>query len=470
MSEAKDRASVAVASAFVAALGPLTFGFSMGYTSPVINQIIAAVPLTPAQQSLFQSLVTLGAMFGSIIAGKVSDTTGRRVALGFACLPFIAGYLVISFANTVAQLYIGRALTGLAVGFVSVIGNVYIVEVAPTRLRGSLGSMGQLAVTIGTFIAYVLGLGIDFRWLARVGAFIPAILFALLFFVPESPRWLVANGKMDAAMAALVRLRGPHYDCKGEIADIQSGLVTSSGSIRQYCTGGFLKPLFVAATLMVYQQFTGINAIIQNATQIFVDAEIPSPALSSALAVGGVQVLGTVMCALLMDRLGRRVLLIIGGIGTCIPAIILGAFFYLRQVKGELNLGGLAVTMLVIYILAYGFGSGAPPWVLMSELFSSRSRGLAASVVTLSNWASAFAVTGLFLSMQTAMSYAGLFWFYGGVCALGTLFVIVVVPETKGKRMEEIQRYFSKGAGHGDEYLSGASMIKEGAIPLLTPQ
>lgn len=293
-----------------------------------------------------------------------------------------------------------------------------------------------------------------------MGAVIPTVMAVLILFAPESPRWLVAKGRVDDARLALVRLRGTGRDIRGELSDMQQGSreVGTSG-VRMLISPVFLKPLVVGVILMIYQQFTGINAIISNASSVFQGADIPHADLVSALAVGIVQVIGTLVCVLLMDRLGRRLLLIAGGIGTCISALILGVFFYAHDVHHNDSIGAVAVTALVVYVFAYGFGSGAPPWVLMSEMFSSRTRGMAASIITLSNWLSAFIVIDTFSAMQSAFTYAGLFWFYSGVCLCGTLFIVFCVPETKGKTMEEIVQFFVKGVRYDKQLQEEQSVL-----------
>eukprot|EP00698_Gefionella_okellyi_P018201 TRINITY_DN5431_c0_g1_i1.p1 TRINITY_DN5431_c0_g1~~TRINITY_DN5431_c0_g1_i1.p1 ORF type:complete len:472 (-),score=128.66 TRINITY_DN5431_c0_g1_i1:12-1427(-) len=437
-----ERTWTAVLFVLIVCIAPLMFGYTIGYTSPVNDQIQNATLSTDTEMSFFTASMNIGAMVGAIASGKMADALGRRTTLMIGMIPFVGGYLLLSFATNFVMLLVGRIGTGIGVGIVSVATPVYISEVAPVRLRGALGTGNQLSICLGIVIAYVLGMFIDFRWLARIGAIIAGGLFVLLFTVPRTPRWLLQAGKEDAARDSLRRLKGAGADIERELDAIQQSIDSNpSGSVKELVKPALLKALGIGITLMILQQFCGINAVFFNAAKIFESAGTDNPNIS-ALALGSTQLGVTCIAAFLMDRAGRRFLLIFAASGVAIFSAILGGYFWMQSHGHAGQNSWLALTCLVLYIFSFGMGLGAVPWLLLGELFPARVRGQAASICTLVNWTSSFIVTMTFDSMKVVFTDAGVFWFYSGIVVLGILFVLKAVPETKGRSMEELEMLF----------------------------
>lgn len=458
----------------VVALGPLAFGYTLGYTSPIKDTLESPPPhgisLTSSENSLFGSLVNVGAMVGSIASGVLLDRIGRNRTIFTSSVLFVAGFLTISFGHSFGVVLLGRLLTGLAVGLISVAVPVYIAEISPTPLRGGLGSINQLGVTVGILIVYAIGLGVKWRPLAWIGAIPPGILAVASFLIPATPRSLVSAGKRDEAIRSLKRLRGSHIDVLPELEEIElavaSDSTSASGSFSDLFKGGAKKAMVIGVGLMLFQQFSGINSVIFFSGQIFDDAGFHD-ANTAALIVSSVQVIVTAISCVLVDKSGRRSLLMAAGIGMAASLVILGYFFFLQN-QGHPTTGTVALVSVLLYIACFSLGLGAIPWLMMSEIFPATVRGTASSAATLLNWSCSFLVTETFKSMISSITEEGVFWFYGSVCILGVLFVLFKVPETKGRSLEQIERYFSgdsKGAGQEkDGAGTGGDLVKLSAL------
>eukprot|EP00698_Gefionella_okellyi_P013820 TRINITY_DN3810_c0_g1_i1.p1 TRINITY_DN3810_c0_g1~~TRINITY_DN3810_c0_g1_i1.p1 ORF type:complete len:998 (+),score=202.79 TRINITY_DN3810_c0_g1_i1:77-3070(+) len=437
-----DRPVVTFCFVLVASVAPLLFGFSMGYTSPILRQI----PFLGELGSLFSAILNVGAMFGAIISGRLADVVGRRNTLAIAMVPFIVGYFVLSFSVNLAMLFAGRVLTGISTGIVSVTTPVYISEISPARFRGAFGAINQLAIAFGILFAYLAGMGLNWQWLARCGGICASVLLLCLPFLPETPRWLLQSGKKDAlARRSLQRLLGPSANIDRAIAQVQVSIAESpSGSIRELATAAVLKPLGLCMILFIAQQFSGANAVIFFAGDIFKAAGGPD---SSAAIVGAVQVLVTFFSVILMDRLGRRVLLLISLSGLCASNAVLGGFYWLQPPASQPAVAPwLALVCLMSFIASMSIGLAAIPWLIMSEIIPARVRGQAAGIATMICWTCSFVVVMTFSSMNATMGNAATMWFYAGMCAASFVFVAVFIPETRGKTMEELERLFRVGS------------------------
>ncbi|CAH1267647.1 SLC2A6 [Branchiostoma lanceolatum] len=448
---------------FVSTLGPLAFGMVLGYSSPALPDLkkeTGAVHMDSYHGSWFGSLSAIGAMFGGPLGGWCIEALGRKTSLMTAVLPFTGGWLILAYAQNLAMLYVGRLLTGIAAGMTSLTVPVYVAEISSPRLRGLLGASFQLMVTIGILLVYVFGNFLHWRWLAVVCLIPAVILIIAMAFMPETPRWLLAKGRRPAAVTSLLWLRGPDVDVEDECADIESNLQQQETmSWREFTQPSLLKPFAIGMALMFFQQFSGINAVIFYSVSILEDAGIDGH--TGAIIVGAVQVVATFVSCLLMDKMGRRVLLIVAGTGMAITSITFGLYFQLEQNNSHNStltaptatpapapdLSWLSLTSMIVYIIAFSLGWGPIPWLMMSEIFPSRARGTASGIATLFNWFGAFIVTKEFDDMVAAFTEQGAFWFFAGICALGVVFVCLIVPETKNVSLEEIEAYF-EGKGN----------------------
>lgn len=356
-------------------------------------------------------------------------------------LPYIAGWLGIIFFQDISHLYIGRLLTGLGSGMVTVCVPVYIAEVSTKSTRGFLGACNQLSITIGIFGAYACGMFMNWKHLAIVSCSIPGLALILMPVLPETPQWLLLRNRKADALASLSRLRGPHTDVQEECRDIEEGLnPQETVSWQDFRKPDLLRPLVLSIGLMVFQQFSGINAVIFYTVSIFEGAGFQSGQHEATVIIGAVQVVATLVACVIMDRAGRRLLLIISGIIMAMSCLTFTCYFLADTTSSSIQWLGLV--SLVVYIIGFSLGWGPIPMLAMSEIFPAKARGAASAVAIFSNWTCAFIVTKYFSLMLEMLGSTGTFALFGVCCATGVIFVWKYLPETKGKSLEDIELYF----------------------------
>lgn len=451
---------------FASVLGPMSFGFVLGYSSPAIPDLKSIsddhLRLDDDQASWFGSIVTVGAALGGLLGGWMVERIGRKLSLMFCSLPFVFGFTVIIAAQNVWMLYAGRALTGLASGVTSLVVPLYISEMAHERVRGTVGSCVQLMVVLGILGVYAAGLVLHWRWLAICCSIPPTLLMVFMCFMPETPRFLLSQGKRREAEEALRFLRGPDAPVEWECARIEDACDEQGSNFQMsdLKDPGVYKPLIIGVMLMVFQQLTGINAIMFYAESICEQANLPGDV--GSVLVGLVQVVFTAVAAGIMDRAGRKVLLVISGVAMAISTTSFGVYFYLmsqQQVPPTagpgvmataaptLDLRWLALSSLAVFITGFALGWGPIPWLVMSEIFPVKVRGFASAVCVLTNWSMAFVVTKTFHDMMDHLTSAGTFWLFASVCSVNVIFTIIFLPETKGKTLEQIEAVFRGTSG-----------------------
>ncbi|XP_069798837.1 solute carrier family 2, facilitated glucose transporter member 8 [Dendropsophus ebraccatus] len=454
---------------FGAVLGPLSFGLVLGFSSPAISDLKQSedprLILDEEMASWFGSIVTVGAAAGGILGGWMVDRLGRKLSLMLCAPPFVLGFTLILSAQNVWMLLGGRVLSGLASGVTSLVVPVYISETSHWKVRGTLGSCVQLMVVTGIVAAYGAGMMVGWRWLA-VGCSLPPIfMLVLMCFMPETPRYLINQERGAEAMAALRFLRGPDVDHEWEYRQIEASGERQAGglTLADIREPSIYKPFTIGVLLMLLQQATGINAIMFYADMIFEEANFQDSSLASVI-VGLVQVAFTAVAALIIDRAGRKVLLIISGFVMAVSTTLFGVYFRIHvahvnnsssdlmspadTVIGPADpLAWLALLSMGLFIAGFAIGWGPIPWLLMSEIFPLRARGVASGVCVVTNWGCAFIVTKVFHDLLDLLSPYGTFWLFAAFCGLNVLFTILCVPETKGKTLEQIEFDFQQSAG-----------------------
>ncbi|KAF3572782.1 hypothetical protein F2Q69_00063049 [Brassica cretica] len=445
----RDSSISVLACVLIVALGPIQFGFTCGYSSPTQAAITKDLGLTVSEYSVFGSLSNVGAMVGAIASGQIAEYMGRKGSLMIAAIPNIMGWLSIAFAKDTSFLYMGRLLEGFGVGIISYTVPVYIAEIAPQNMRGALGSVNQLSVTVGIMLAYLLGLFVPWRILAVLGVLPCTLLIPGLFFIPESPRWLAKMGLTDDFETSLQVLRGFDTDITIEVNEIKRSVASSGkrSAIRfvDLKRRRYYFPLMVGIGLLVLQQLGGINGVLFYSSTIFASAGVSSSNVAT-FGVGAVQVVATAVATWLVDKSGRRLLLMISSIGMTISLVIVAVAFYLKEfVSPDSNmyntLSMVSVVGVVAMVIACSLGMGPIPWLIMSEILPVNIKGLAGSIATLANWFVSWLVT-MTANMLLAWSSGGTFTLYALVCGFTVAFVSLWVPETKGKTLEEIQALF----------------------------
>ncbi|MGI9578821.1 MAG: sugar porter family MFS transporter, partial [Microthrixaceae bacterium] len=432
----------------VTLLAGILFGYDQGVIAGALHGMTDEFNLSSTMKEVITSWVTLGALFGALFAGGLADRVGRRVAVLLAAGLFVAGALVEALAPGTTVLVIGRLIVGFGVGVASVAAPLYAAETAPTSLRGRFVSSYQLAITIGIFVAYLVDWGLtnSDSWRGMLGASaVPAVLLLLVAWpLKDTPRWYMKRGEREKASEALARIREPG-DVEAELDETEKILTTTQpAKWSEVFAKDLRRPLYIALGLAVFQQITGINAIIYYANEIFADVGFSTPleqAAATTWAIGAVNVLATFIAIAYIDRFGRRPLLQAGLIGMGLSLTVVGiAFLWLDdKSSGASDAGVITLVALVVFIASFAFSLGPVTWTVINEVFPNRVRGRAVSVATAANWFSAWLVSQFFLTLVDGIGSSATFWLFATFSAIAFVWVTFRVPETKGKSLEEIE-------------------------------
>lgn len=434
-----------------AAIAGLLFGYDTGVISSAILFIKAEFPITTFQEELIIAIVSCGAILGAICGGPLSDRLGRKKVVLASSILFIFSSISIAWAPTINILIFGRLLIGIAVGVSSATAPLYIAEIAPGSFRGALVTLNQLFITIGILVSYVVGLLLaqthGWRLMFLIGAIPPFIQFVVMMFFPESPRWLVFRNRIEEAQAILNRYRGSHEDAQLEIDHIKKHAGEKPGSWSTVFSKKYLPAVIAGVGVTVIQQITGINTVIYYAPTIFKFAGFTSDvaAISATLWVGIVNTGTTFVAIYLLDKVGRKPLLTVGLSGMILSLLVLGIGFALPRDSVELQqlVGWISVISLMVYVASFAFSLGPNGWLINSEIYALKIRGRAMGLATCANWGSNFIVTLTFLNLIHFLGKTGTFWLYAMIGLLGLWFIVKLVPETKGKSLEEIEDFWS---------------------------
>lgn len=433
--------------ASVAALGGLLFGYDTAVISGAIGFMEECFRLDAIQKGWVASCALVGCIAGAAAAGFLSDWLGRKRVLLLAALCFLVSALGAAVPRNVTEFVLARLLGGLGIGMASMLSPLYIAEVAPARIRGRMVSLNQLAIVSGMVVVYYVNslianqgddawnVAVGWRWMFGSGALPAVFFFVLLFLVPESPRWLTERGRESEALAVLERVGG-REEAAAQMQEIRSVLAQESGSLGQFFQRGMRRPLTIALVLAVLQQITGINVVLYYAPEIFKTAGVQATrAIGDTVTVGVVNMLFTLVAIWMVDRLGRKPLLLIGSASMGVSLALLGAAFAARQFEGP-----WVLLCTLGYVAAFAMAMGPVVWVIMAEIFPTQIRGRAMSIATVCLWMACYAVSQTFPWMLKHLEGPLTFWFYAGMCLAAVVFIAVYVPETKGRTLEEIER------------------------------
>jgi sugar porter (SP) family MFS transporter len=429
--------------ALIAALGGFLFGYDTGVISGALLFIAKDLHASQFAQQAFVGSLLIGAVVGAILSGFSADALSRRRTKIISGAIYVVGALGSAAAQSSTELIVARFVLGIAVGTASFVSPMYISELAPKRIRGGVTSFNQLMVVIGILLAYIVQWALkdvsgQWRWMLGLGA-IPGLALAVgMFFQPFSPRWLVQQGREDEAREVLARARASSDEADEELGEIREA-ARKEGGVRDLWTPSVRPLILVGLVLAAAQQLIGVNTVIYYAPTILKFTGLSTGgAITQALAVGVTNVVFTIVAVLVLDRIGRRPLLIVGTVGCIVTLAVLGVFFASSSLQHSAP--WLALVCLIVYIASFAIGLGPVFWLMISEIFPLRVRSAAMSASTVTNWASNFVVSSFFLTLTTAITREGTFWLYSIFGVLALWLFAVKLPETKDRSLEQIER------------------------------
>lgn len=431
----------------VAALGAFSFGYHLGVVNPALEHLARDLGIAANVQlkGLVVSTVLIGATVGSLCSGKVADDLGRRAALVVCAAPLVAGSLLCACAPAVWVMLLGRLLAGLGIGGASNLVPMYVAEISPEKMRGTLGSLNQLAICVGILLAVVAGLPLagDPHWwhnmfLLAAG---PAVLQgALMTAVPESPGWLRRKGRVAEAEAAETALWGAPDAAAaaaggGDDKDKKEG--AAGPGLGELLAPSNRRQMIIGTSLFFLQQMTGVNAVIYFSSSMFAAAGVKS-AVAASVAVCAINVFGTLCSGQALDRTGRKPLLVGSFAGMGVSCLVIAAAM---NAQATWSLAGpTAVAGTLAYMVSFGLGCGPIPGLLSSEIFSPRIRGVAMSLCFVTHWVFNFVIGQAFLPVVEAVGGPAVFMGFSAMCAFAVIFVQTQVLETKGKSLTVIEK------------------------------
>jgi len=441
----------------IAALGGLLFGYDTGVINGSLKFVQLKFDLSPAIKGFAASSALLACIFGAAFAGALSDRLGRKKVLILSAVFFLISAIGTALPQDLAQFIIFRFIGGLAVGAASMTSPMYIAEISPANIRGRMVSVNQFAIVTGMLVVYLInyyiaGLGdqawnieTGWRWMFGSESLPAILLLTLLFFVPESPRWLTKQDQKSKALEVLSKVDGQEY-AKKEMQMIEETLSHESSSLSQLFNPGMRVVLVIGVVLAVLQQVTGINVFLYFGSDIFekLGGESIDAALLQQVVVGAVNLLFTVIAIWTVDKLGRKPLMLIGSAGMGIALFAMGMAGYWQAT------GLWMLVFVLIYIASFALSVGPVTWVVLSEIFPTKIRGRAMGIATICLWTANSIVSQTFPMMDEneflieKFHHGFPFFIYGIMCVALVIFVKCIVPETKGKTLEEIEKMWIK--------------------------
>ncbi|ANZ18590.1 sugar porter family MFS transporter [Streptomyces noursei] len=440
-----------VAIAAIAALGGALFGYDTGVVSGALPFMEQHFGLTSLSEGVITSALLIGAAFGSLIGGRMSDGLGRRNSLLWAGAVFIGGAVAVAVAPTVPFMTVARFVLGLAVGSASVITPLYLSEIAPSHIRGRLVSFNSLMIVSGQLLAYLVNAVLAhweaWRWMLGLAALPAVALFLGVLFLPDTPRWYISRGRQDEAAAVLRRTLAAD-DVPDELARIAQArnleADARSGAWRELQLPWVRRLLLVGIGLAIVQQITGVNAVIYFAPKILATTGLgTNAAITATIAVGAVSVVATAIGMSLIDRVGRRPMLLWGLSGMTVSLALLGAAFHLPH---STAVSYLVLGLMVLYMGFMQATLNTGVWLLLAEMFPLKVRGLAMGAAVFVMWLVNFAVALVFPVLLDAVGAGVTFWLFSAMCVLSLIFCKRYAPETKGLALEDLEQELRRTA------------------------
>ena len=437
----------------VASLGGLLFGYDTAVISGAIGYLRTHFQLNAIQAGWAAACTLIGCILGASCGGMLSDRFGRKKMLILSAIMFSISAVWSTIPRTLTEFVIARMIGGCGVGMASMLSPLYISEIAPARIRGRLVSLNQFAIIFGMLFVYVVNANIAaigeqawkeayaWRWMLASET-LPAVLFwVLLYLVPESPRWLVEQERTEEAILILTRVDGAAH-AELEFKEITKALSLESGTFRELFQPGIRVALVIGVVLAILQQVTGINVVLYYTPEIFKQTGLHSnQAINATVIVGAVNLLFTVVAIWIVDRVGRKPLLLIASVGMGISLAVLGWAFHNDKMEGP-----WVLVSVLAYVASFAVAMGPVVWVVLSEIFPTRVRGRAMSIATVCLWIFCFLNTQFFLKLLELFK-GDVFYGYSVMCAVSFLFVMFCLPETKKKSLEEIEKLWIKEKG-----------------------
>ncbi len=470
--ENKQNMGLVIVIAAVASTGGLLFGFDTGVISGALPFLRESWALNTGQEEWITTAALIGAVLGALSSGRITDIFGRKKVIIATSIIFAIGSILTGASSSPAFLSVSRIIIGIAIGISSFTVPLYISEISPTKIRGALVSSFQLMITIGILVSYFSDHAFadeanpfSWRWMFYVGVFPAIILFVGMLFLPETPRFLIGKGKDKKGRKILAMVEDPALVDEA-IQKIKEDIRRDEMQATDWTE--LFKPwlrnaLIIAIGIMFVQQFVGINTIIYYAPTVFIIAGFSGAkaAIAATIIVGVVNVLSTVLSMFLLDKIGRRKLYFIGLTGMAVSLAALGTFFLLKDNLGP-SLKYITVGSILVYILFFAVSLGPLGWLIISEIFPLKVRGLGMSIGSLSNWLFNAIVTFTFLKLAWLFTGpgmeitnhgaatpdpnpAGAFFVYAVIAVLGIIWGIKYIPETKGVTLEEIEQHWRDG-------------------------
>ena len=450
----------------VAALGGFLFGYDAAVISGTISQVTARFSLDEIQVGWFVGCALIGSIIGVLMAGKLSDRWGRKVTMLVAAVFFSVSGIACAFVGSFEQLVVARILGGIGIGVVSIVSPLYISEVSIAQYRGRLVSLYQLAVTIGFLGAYltnfqllhfsqsgaVLNTGwmnlvfVSEVWRGMLGfCSLPAILFfCIIFFIPESPRWLILKGRDERAVGIFRKIYLSEVEVDTQLQDTKSVVQSETKSDWKFLLQpGIFKAVLIGAAIAILGQFMGVNAVLYYGPTIFEEAGLSGgDALFSQVLVGIVNVVTTVIAVFIIDKVGRKKLVYYGVSGMVLSLLLIGFYFHFSESMGLPN--SFLLFFFLFYVFCCAISISAVIFVLLSEMYPTRIRGMAMSIAGFALWIGTYLVGQLTPWMLQNLTPTGTFLLFALMCMPYMLIVWKLIPETTGKSLEEIERYWMK--------------------------